>query len=63
MNAKGELVGLNFDSTYESITKDWYFNPAITRAIHLDIRYVLWLMQEVDGAQNLLSEMDIVREE
>ncbi|MDZ7901167.1 MAG: S46 family peptidase [Rheinheimera sp.] len=22
MNAKGELVGLNFDSTYESITKD-----------------------------------------
>ena len=50
MNGKGELVGLNFDSTYESITKDWYFNPEITRAIHVDIRYVLWLMQYVDGA-------------
>lgn len=62
MNAKGELVGLNFDSTYESITKDWYFNPAITRAIHVDIRYVLWLMQEVDGADNLLQEMEIVRQ-
>lgn len=61
MNGKGELVGLNFDSTYESITKDWYFNPEITRAIHVDIRYVLWLMQHVDGAQNLLDEMDIVR--
>ena len=61
MNGKGELVGLNFDSTYESITKDWYFNPEITRAIHVDIRYVLWLMQYVDGAQNLLDEMDIVR--
>ena len=61
MNSKGELVGLNFDSTYESITKDWYFNPEITRAIHVDIRYVLWLMQYVDGAQNLLDEMDIVR--
>ena len=61
MNGKGELVGLNFDSTYESITKDWYFNPEITRAIHVDIRYVLWLMQYVDGAQNLLDEMEIVR--
>jgi hypothetical protein len=26
MNKRGELVGLNFDSTYESITKDWYFD-------------------------------------
>lgn len=60
MNGRGELVGLNFDSTYESITKDWYFNPAITRAIHVDIRYVLWLMDEVDHAENLLAEMTIV---
>jgi hypothetical protein len=61
MNGKGELVGLNFDSTYESISKDWYFNPAITRAIHVDIRFVLWMMQYVDGAQNLLDEMTIIR--
>lgn len=61
MNGKGELVGLNFDSTYESITKDWYFNPEITRAIHVDIRYVLWMMQYVDNADNLLQEMHIMR--
>jgi hypothetical protein len=59
MNKRGELVGLNFDSTYESITKDWYFDPAITRAIHVDIRYMLWVMKEVDHADNLLSEMTI----
>jgi hypothetical protein len=59
MNKRGELVGLNFDSTYESITKDWYFDPAITRAIHVDIRYMLWVMKEVDGADNLLKEMTI----
>lgn len=59
MNARGELVGLNFDSTYESITKDWYFDPAITRAIHVDIRYMLWVMQEVDHADNLLKEMTV----
>ena len=59
MNKRGELIGLNFDSTYESITKDWYFDTAITRAIHLDIRYMLWVMKEVDHADNLLQEMSI----
>ncbi|WP_442908356.1 S46 family peptidase [Janthinobacterium sp. EB271-G4-7A] len=59
MNKRGELIGLNFDSTYESITKDWYFDTAITRAIHLDIRYMLWVMKEVDHADNLLQEMTI----
>jgi hypothetical protein len=59
MNKNGDLVGLNFDSTYESITKDWYFDSAITRAIHVDIRYMLWVMKEVDHADNLLKEMTI----
>ena len=59
VNKRGELIGLNFDSTYESITKDWYFDPEITRAIHLDVRYMLWVMKEVDHADNLLREMTI----
>lgn len=60
-NGKGELVGLNFDSTYEAITKDWFFNPTITRAVHVDIRYILWMMDEVDHADNLIKELDLVR--
>jgi len=59
MNKRGELVGLNFDSTYESVTKDWYFDPLMTRAIHVDIRFMLWVMAEVDKANNLLKEMTI----
>lgn len=59
VNKRGELIGLNFDSTYESITKDWYFDRDITRAIHLDARYMLWVMKEVDHADNLLQEMKI----
>jgi hypothetical protein len=59
MNKRGELVGLNFDSTYESVTKDWYFDSQMTRAIHVDIRYMLWLMAEVDKADNILKEMTI----
>ncbi|QYJ86726.1 S46 family peptidase [Shewanella mesophila] len=60
-NGKGELVGLNFDSTYEAITKDWFFNPTITRAVHVDFRYILWMMDEVDHADNLLKELELVR--
>jgi hypothetical protein len=59
LNNQAQLVGLNFDSTYESITKDWYYDPAISRAIHVDIRYMLWVMQEIDHADNLLREMTI----
>lgn len=59
-NGKGELIGLNFDSTYEAITKDWFFNPTITRAVHVDFRYILWMMDEVDHADNLLDELTLV---
>ncbi|MBV1775571.1 S46 family peptidase [Burkholderiaceae bacterium DAT-1] len=59
MNGKGDLIGLNFDSTYESITKDWYFDADITRAVHVDARYMLWVMKHVDHADNVLAEMKI----
>jgi hypothetical protein len=58
INAKGELVGLAFDGNYEAISSGWIFNPKLTRTIHVDSRYMLWLMQEVDGANNLIKEME-----
>jgi len=57
LNAKGELVGLLFDGTYESVISDWDFLPDLTRSIHVDIRYALWVMQHVDGAQGLVEEL------
>ena len=57
LNGKGELVGLLFDGTYESVASDVLFDPVTTRSIHVDIRYMLWNMAEVDGAVNLLKEM------
>jgi hypothetical protein len=59
LNAKGELVGLLFDGTYESVASDFLFDPVTTRSIHVDIRYMLWNMAEVDGASRLLEEMSI----
>ncbi len=57
LNAKGELIGLAFDGNYESIASDWVFMPDVTRSIHVDIRYVLWVMDYVDGAHRLMEEM------
>ncbi len=61
MNGKGELVGLAFDGNYEAISSGWVYNPKLTRTIHVDSRYMLWLMQEVDGANNVLEEMVIAK--
>jgi hypothetical protein len=59
LNGKGELVGLLFDGNYESMISDWDFLPQITRSIHVDMRYVLWLMSDVDHADSLLREMGV----
>jgi len=57
LNARGELVGLLFDGTYESVASDYLFEPVKTRSIHVDSRYMLWTMSEVDGAGHLVKEM------
>jgi hypothetical protein len=59
LNAKGELIGLAFDGTLDSIISDWDFNKAATRDIQVDIRYILWNMEKVDHADNLLKEMGV----
>ena len=59
LNAKGELCGLLFDGTYESLGSDFVVDPKITRSIHVDAVYMLWVMDAVDGAHNLLQEMGL----
>lgn len=61
LNAKAELVGLLFDGTFESVNSDWDFDPKTTRTIHVDTRYMLWVMEYVDGATNLIEEMKITK--
>ena len=61
LNSRAELVGLLFDGTFESVNSDWDFDPRTTRTIHVDTRYMLWVMDKVDGAQGLIEEMDIVK--
>jgi hypothetical protein len=59
LNGNGEFVGLLFDGTYDTIASDFLFDPVRTRSIHADVRYLLWVMEEVDGASHLLKEMGL----
>ncbi len=59
MNGQGELVGVNFDRTFEATINDFAWNGAYSRSIGVDIRYVLWLTGEVYGGNHLLEEMGV----
>jgi hypothetical protein len=59
LNARGELAGLLFDMTWDSVASNWMYNPALTRTINVDIRYVLWTMEQVMPAPRLLREMGV----
>lgn len=59
LNSQGELVGLVFDGNIEGVISDWLFLPEATRSIHVDVRYILWLMQEVYPAPRLIKEMKL----
>ncbi len=58
-NANGELVGVNFDRTYEATINDFAWNPNYSRSIGVDIRYVLWVAQKIDNATGVLQELGI----
>jgi hypothetical protein len=59
LDNQGRLVGLLFDGNWESMIADWDFLPEITRSIHVDIRYTLWVMDRIAHAWNLLEEMGV----
>jgi hypothetical protein len=59
LNAKGELVGLNFDSNWEAVSASWMYDPRYKRAIHVDMRYMRWLMDKVYPSPALLKELGV----
>jgi hypothetical protein len=62
LDARGHLVGLNFDSNWEAVSASWMYDPRYKRAIHVDIRYLRWLLAKVYPAPNLLEEMHLPAE-
>ncbi|QNR23877.1 S46 family peptidase [Croceimicrobium hydrocarbonivorans] len=60
LNARGELIGLNFDRAWDGVMSDMYFDPSICRNVMVDLRYVLFIIDKLGGASYLVDEMDLV---
>ena len=61
LNGKGELIGLAFDGNWEAMSGDIAFEPELQRTISVDIRYVLFIIDKVAGAKNIIKELNIVK--
>jgi len=59
LNAKGELIGLAFDGNYEALSHKIKFDKDLNRTINLDVRYLLWVVEKLGGATNIINELDI----
>ncbi len=59
INAKFELVGLAFDGMLETIIADYKHIPE-ARTISVDSRYLLWTLEKLERADNILEELTIV---
>lgn len=60
INAKGHLVGINFDRCWEGTMSDIDFDPEKCRNISLDMRYMLFIIEKYAGSSHLMSEMKII---
>ena len=58
-NAKGELIGTAFDRNYEGLTGDIAFRPSSQRAVCVDIRYTLFIIDKYAGASHIIKELTI----
>lgn len=57
INAKGELVGVNFDRAFSATINDYAWNSEYSRSIGVDIRYVLFVMKYIQPAGAVLEEI------
>jgi hypothetical protein len=58
LDANGNLIGVNFDRAFEATMNDYAWNETYSRSIGVDIRYVLWIMEKIGGADNILKELN-----
>ena len=60
INGNGELIGLAFDGNWEAMSGDIDFDETYKRTICVDSRYVLWCIEKLGGAPNIVNEMKLV---
>ncbi len=60
LNARGELVGVNFDRAYEATVNDFAWSQDYSRSIGVDIRYVLWVTEKYGKVDRILREIGVL---
>lgn len=60
IDAKGNLIGLNFDRVWEGTMSDIYYDANICRNIMVDVRYILFIIDNFAGAKNIINELKLV---
>ena len=61
LNDKGELIGLAFDGNYEALSHKIAFDKDLNRTICVDVRYVLWCVDVIGGARNIVNELNLIK--
>ena len=61
LNANGELIGLCFDGNYEALGHKIALDKTLTRTICLDIRYMLFIVDKLGGATNIINELTLIK--
>ncbi|MEO9031849.1 MAG: S46 family peptidase, partial [Ginsengibacter sp.] len=61
MDGYGNLIGLAFDGNYEALSHKIQFDKDLNRTICVDIRYVLWCIDKLGNAKNIIDELKLVR--
>ncbi len=61
INGNGELIGLAFDGNYEALSHKIAFDKDLNRTICVDIRYVLWCIDKLGDASNIIKELKLVK--
>ncbi len=57
IDGRGRLVGVNFDRVWENVSGDHGYSAKKSRNVSVDVRYILWLLDRVDDAGELLDEL------
>jgi hypothetical protein len=61
IDGNGNLIGLAFDGNYEALSHKIAFDKDLNRTICVDVRYVLWCIDKLGGAKNIISELKIIK--
>lgn len=62
IDGSGNLLGLAFDGNYEALSHKIAFDKDLNRTICVDVRYILWCIDKLGGAPNIVNELKLIKQ-